>query len=303
MPSDLQNVYQEILARISQEGGAKSVVMRALSWLLYAKRPLHIGELSQALSVELGDTELNKVYILQPSFILEECKSLIVYENKTGILRLAHHTVEEFIRSRLSQSLLSPVYLTKVLLTYLCFDEFKGGRCYDYIALDDRRRRYRLGRYAAQYWHAHAKDAGRDCDFKNEVFRLFCVPGHLEAIVQLEAEKFQLAWRCSNITPLHFAARYGLVSVCKALLDLNERKSERDRRVLSPGQGENVADDFEVGNVFSRDLSGKTPLEVARQYRHYAIVKLLVAAEANNYRDAITQYKISSWKPWWWLLW
>lgn len=55
--------------------------------------------LQEALAIENSDNQVHKHYYLQPAFIVEVCKSLIVHDKHGGIVRLTHSTVQEFLRA------------------------------------------------------------------------------------------------------------------------------------------------------------------------------------------------------------
>ena len=57
---DLNNVYDETLRRIKEQGGDRSRLgMEVLMWTSHAERPLRIDELCHALAVEVGLTDLD----------------------------------------------------------------------------------------------------------------------------------------------------------------------------------------------------------------------------------------------------
>ena len=84
-----------------------------------------MDELREALAVEPGDTELDPNYLLEPGFIVEISESLILYEKGFGFVGFSHFTVHEFLQSEGAPSLLSPVEIATICLTYLGFRGFE----------------------------------------------------------------------------------------------------------------------------------------------------------------------------------
>ena len=60
MPVRLNDVYEEAIGRIrDQPEDYSQLIMQSLSWISYAKRPLKIDELLEALAVSPEDEELD----------------------------------------------------------------------------------------------------------------------------------------------------------------------------------------------------------------------------------------------------
>jgi len=71
--------------------------LKILSWLFRAQRVLRMDELLEALVVEEGDQGLEQDYMLDAAAVIECCKSLVLYEESSGLVRFAHETVQTFI--------------------------------------------------------------------------------------------------------------------------------------------------------------------------------------------------------------
>ena len=78
LPSDLEALYEQIVIRLCSAPGAQSHggVSRVMSWICFARRPLHKSELLQALSISLHDME-SQVRSIPVASILDHCKPLI----------------------------------------------------------------------------------------------------------------------------------------------------------------------------------------------------------------------------------
>lgn len=116
LPRDVPNAYRHILDRISR---GKELAFKILWWIFYAKEPLLMTELQEALAVELGDTDLETSYFLDPVMIVEVCKSLISHDKTRGIVRFTHPTIQDFLKTHMPNVLLAVSDLARTLLTYI----------------------------------------------------------------------------------------------------------------------------------------------------------------------------------------
>jgi hypothetical protein len=78
LPSDLEALYEQIVIRLCSAPGAQSHggVSRVMSWICFARRPLHKSELLQALSISPHDMG-SQVRSIPVASILDHCKPLI----------------------------------------------------------------------------------------------------------------------------------------------------------------------------------------------------------------------------------
>jgi ankyrin repeat protein len=275
LPTDLPNAYNEILDRIRKDGEAEQLVLKILSWLFYAKRPLKMDELQEALVVELGDTRLQREYFLEGAFIVEECKGLISYDLASGIVKFAHYTVKNFLGSTKLMNHLTEIDLAKTLLTYVSFDIFKQGPYLDInYEMNPQLRliteQYKFSDYAARFWIFYIVGKGEsDAVIQDLLFDSFQSPTRIDSVCQLAFKRWPVP---SGYTFLHLAARYGLTLICKALIDSRSRTSSQPypqkRRKIRP-----ILD--------IPDSNGSTPLNLAAREGHEEIVRLFVEAGAN----------------------
>jgi hypothetical protein len=78
LPSDLETLYEHIMVRLCSAPGAQSHggVSRIMSWICFARRPLHKSELLQALSI-LPQEIASHARSIPVASILDHCKPLI----------------------------------------------------------------------------------------------------------------------------------------------------------------------------------------------------------------------------------
>ena len=78
---DLGSVYDQALQRVrEQEGDRARLGMEVLMWVSHAERPLRIEELSHALAVEAGSTDLDPENIRPPDTVLGSCLGLAIVD-------------------------------------------------------------------------------------------------------------------------------------------------------------------------------------------------------------------------------
>ena len=54
----------------------------------------------EALAVEFGDTRLLQEHLSEPTFIVEECKGLLSYDEATGLVTFTHYAVSKLSTAR-----------------------------------------------------------------------------------------------------------------------------------------------------------------------------------------------------------
>jgi hypothetical protein len=95
LPSDLEALYERILARLCSARGAQKYggVSRVMSWICFARRPLHKSELLQALSILPHNTS-SQVQDIPVASILDHCKPLVEQLPDSTIVPV-HFSVKE----------------------------------------------------------------------------------------------------------------------------------------------------------------------------------------------------------------
>src|SRR5437762_3072287 len=186
LPTDMESAYQEVLIRIDKVKGTDTA-RQILSWLFHAQRPLHIDELREVLSIETQppDTELFPKYFISPILLIHFCQSLIEFDENSGIVRFTHYTVEEFLKKKYQDKLLSLAELAKICLTYLTFDIFELGPCSDKKSFNRRMKTHRFSDYAVRYWGYYVRGKGEeDHEVLDVLFKLFKSSQKLSAFHQ-----------------------------------------------------------------------------------------------------------------------
>jgi ankyrin repeat protein len=287
LPKQIHEAYEEVLERIERES-CYGLVVKILSWVFHARRPLSMDELREALSIDSGDSRLNSFYFLEPSAIVEVCKSLVTYDESNGIVRFTHYTVQDYLQTKRPEILLNVVELAKTLLTYLSFDIFKEPWS-GVKELKERIKEHKLSGYASHSWSDYARGNGEnDSELQRLLFQVFESKQHIKTLFQLETMGEELS-RESRLTLLHFATRHQLESICRMVAGLEDAHNVNHMSIVRLRKEEDVfmlpikcdVRSNSMGNVHSRDQHDRTPLHVAAEIGSRNIVELLLEAGAD----------------------
>ena len=238
--------------------------------LCFSYRPFTLREVCELLQVTPGLRELDESKCLaDPKDILSICGSLLNFQQHTGLVTLAHHSVKTYLTSdlqgkasyfRLSESEADRAIATKCL-TYLSFDAFAGGPRPHISSVMEQYRRYPLLDYAAQRWTLHARNLEELGDtlwtaMKDLLLSQDQGRGNFSAWVQMLLPSASVE-SIGRTPPLYYAASYGLTIVVRYLIE-----AEVDLEIHA-GRG------------------GATPINIASFRGHYDVVKLLLEHGAN----------------------
>jgi hypothetical protein len=205
--------------------------MEVLSWILRAPRALRMDELLEALAVEDGDEDLEREFMLQPSQIVESCKSLVIYDESNGVVRFSHYTVKQFIERELQNKLPPTAHLAMTCLAFLDFSRF-NDLCADMAALDKAMEEYKFINYVALFWALHTKgEAEQSAGVQRAIFGLLSSEQKRRTLLQMEKiAETTVSWLRTVIptqyTILHLVAQKGLSRICRLVLDGRGNENE-----------------------------------------------------------------------------
>ena len=233
--------YDETMSRIRRQGrGFCDLAIATLSWISLAIRPLSLRELKCALSVEPGDTELDEANFVDEETLSSVCAGLVVVDQESQIVRLAHYTTQEYFESQKDVLFLDgQKLLATTCLTYLSFDMFSnwqsgcvvpyfgnskpplksGTTLYDYHLLN----------YAATHWHEHTYFS-HDITVQGLLVKYLKRTENLAALL-CPGDWYRVGEDMQSIHGLLIAARYGFTDAVKALLHLEGYCAEERRRI------------------------------------------------------------------------
>jgi hypothetical protein len=97
LPKDLSETYARLLGRITGSQ-RQELAKRMLQWIICARRPLHIEELREGIAFTINDQffDREKLPTDMPRLI-RGCGNLVVIDEDTEQVHLAHYTVEQYI--------------------------------------------------------------------------------------------------------------------------------------------------------------------------------------------------------------
>jgi hypothetical protein len=160
------------MARLKRNGdGDFKIAKRALSWIYWAKRPLRMLELQEAIAIvpiediETCDEEsrnLDPESITDPAFILDCCGRLILWDKRFDIVGFSHYTVSEFFDAKPDGNIESKLYVARSCLTYLCFDDFEYMAAHVFVDGFSEVRESHFLHYIARYVGSHVTGSQAD---------------------------------------------------------------------------------------------------------------------------------------------
>lgn len=135
LPKNIEETYKRCVCRIDfQDDWA----LKVLKWVSFAKRPLHIEELREAVAFRLTDTKWDADKKPQRDFIVGCCANLIVLDPIDNCLRFAHSSVKQYLEEdgkKMPEERSVPGYSTEesgdlecgeYCITYLSFSDFSS---------------------------------------------------------------------------------------------------------------------------------------------------------------------------------
>ena len=93
LPKGLNETYERILLAI--DGFQSPFVRRALAWLVVAMDPLTIGQVYEAVKIELDPPGIDDdTGPMDVACLMEACSSLVIFNPWTKVLSLSHFSVK-----------------------------------------------------------------------------------------------------------------------------------------------------------------------------------------------------------------
>ncbi|CAF9930458.1 MAG: hypothetical protein GOMPHAMPRED_005659 [Gomphillus americanus] len=218
--SGYQYAYGKTMERISSQD-RDGLAIDALTWIIYAARPLKILELRHALGTKANTSEFDESFLPDSDDILDACCGLIRIENESEIVRLIHRTAVEYLKGDGVKWLKDGhAKLSDVCNTYLTFKNVKQGP-------EDLLERYPLYDYANLFWHYHI-GCREQPPILQQVVMLQERIGKSSRNVsqQAFAEYLHHSQEWPGITGLHLAALCGLTELIPHFLeffDVNDK--------------------------------------------------------------------------------
>ncbi|TRX97935.1 hypothetical protein FHL15_001145 [Xylaria flabelliformis] len=271
----LYEAYRDAMSRIeSQVSDQIDLAKQVLLWVACAKRPLTTLELQHALAVEVGKPKIDPDNFPQIEDMVSVCAGLVTVDEESGIIRLVHHTTQEYFEQTQKQWFPNAdVYIAIVCVTHLSFSIFDDGFCQTDAEFEPSLLSNGLYDYAAHNWGYHACGAPIEtsdliADFlQTEPKVSRCSQAMMATKDYYHTDYSQNVPR--NFTGMHLAAYFGLQDVIVALLAAG---NEPDLK----------------------DTHGRTPLSYAAERGYEEVVTLLLA---NKAVDPNSKDFVRGWTP------
>ena len=227
MPCGLKEAFAETLQRIQkQSDGQDKLGMETLLWIVHARRPLLVKELSEALAVRPGSTVLRPRFRPSQKRMVDCCMGLVTVDEKSSVIRLVHFSVQEYLHECQDGILGSGERtVAEGCITYLLFEPFALGPRHDENEIEDLVSKNVFAKYAAHYWGAHVKATDHDemdhlvLDFLRADPQRGCSLQILHYTTGLREEYWsdEEARSCNG---LHLAAMFGLETLGKRFIGI-----------------------------------------------------------------------------------
>ncbi|KAL8991286.1 MAG: hypothetical protein Q9169_007903 [Polycauliona sp. 2 TL-2023] len=277
-----------------------------ISWITYAQRPLSAKELSHALALKSGDSQLDVDDIPDVDDMASVCAGLVVVDAESDIIRLVHHTTQEYFeRIRESWNPQAQSQISSACLTYISFSVFATAasrRDADYGTnsrnLSKRFVDYPFYEYAGLFWAVHSIPVQKEVSYLALPFLqndglLPSACDVLHTILPYRGRVLFPRYPPEKTAALHLTAWFGLFLLSQDLLDEASKKAAsivnaRDAHLSTPlsraaEKGHQAVvrlllaqDDIEAD---AKDHLGQTPLARAAELGHEAVVELMLARE------------------------
>ncbi|KAF7557074.1 hypothetical protein G7Z17_g893 [Cylindrodendrum hubeiense] len=295
--------YDNAMERIEgQSKDQKTLAIQALSWITCARTVLSTTELQHALAVEVGESELDEDNLSSIEDIISVCAGLVTIDEESNIVRLVHHTTQDYFEGRQSSWFPnSEAEITQICATYLLFNIFESGPCPTDDAFEERLQVNPLYQYAASNWGHHAR---KTSPIGEEVIRFLNSDSSMSSAIQST-----FAYRRSygyfgdrtysnefprRVTALHLAAHFGITGAVNFLLEQSDIEANDGAgwsplfRAISNENEDFVRLLIDKGADVNASTNGGLTLIHAIENRNEAIIQLLLERGANpNVKDLI----------------
>jgi ankyrin repeat protein len=298
-----QRAYGDAISRIKSQARAMADLgLTLLAWLVCVKRPITTAELQHALAVEVNEPALDEDNVIEVSDMVSACAGLVTVDEGSGVIRLVHYTVQEYLQQLKAESPWlrdADDNITQVCVTYISFDIFGDGACDSAEVLNQRLATYPLYNYATATWAEHDRNASQL--IAAAVLDFLQRTAHVQAAIQaatnslarpvLELGTVSGSYSIDNLGGIDFAAYFGLDDHLEALLvrGLRERGSGKTSAFsptsggvtvcLAAERGHQSTTDILLKRGFDKDSQNsalETPLFIAARERHVEVAKILL---------------------------
>ena len=228
-PEGYDGFYERNMLRITEESEntrASTLARKTLEWVVHAYRPLSLGELKDALAVDLTKAGFRKAARPDKATILEVTAGMITIDLDEKHVRLNHRTAQEYFdKTRDRWFATASANLTLVSLHYMSLGELTKpcDGIYEDKDFDARLKTYPLLEYAYIYWGDHVYEVGPHSEIFAAVLNYVSDTDKIGAWTQAawylrSPERAEWDIR-KGANALHVCAWFGLTDIVSRLLD------------------------------------------------------------------------------------
>ncbi len=301
LPEKLSETFDDAMNRIAAQPEEHSILAnQVISWIFYAKRPLQVAELREALAIEPGDTRLDQFGCHDVQLSLHVCCGLVSIDEQDNVIRLVHYSFQQYLEDYWKTDCPgSKSGIATICLTYLTLDDFSPDAMEDTngpttrlldatLSSHSRWKDYhRFFSYVASHWAEHVKGS-LEKELEPLIIRFFRKKVHLLYGLQ---EYNKLVFRNLEYdswphepSPLHLSAYWGLSHITNVLVGQGADVHAEDAKKRTPltcaalnGQVDVTRDLLGLGaSANARDSSAATPLHAAVINDHFDVARVLL---------------------------
>lgn len=223
LPEGLEATYADVLHTFSPNGSPIPRVRNVLQFIAFARRPLTVNEVVDALSFDAEAQSFdvngrNNVIENPETFILRHLPTLVeivTFENQARIVQFIHFSVKEYFTSNDKEAdthskYCFDQYVADITITSLCLASLNPKALVPHIRS-----------YAAGHWFKHATPStSSGSDMAEHTIAAKHLDEALRGFLHPESAAFAY-WDRKQSTALHCAAHLGLHDHTKRLLSMN----------------------------------------------------------------------------------
>lgn len=312
IPDSMEYVYNNIIEAIRNETGPyKLIALRTISWIVFARVPIKVEALLEAIAVDVDKNQLDPELLLNdPSLLLQICRDLIEVDKYLNVFRFVHSSVLQFFQNSpeaIQLGMLAENFgatlLAETCVSYLSFDKFSRGpfpkvTWYNPGELKGLIKENPMLTYVCSHWAFHLNSARTATDTKRRWLQeLLDRPQNIflsfQVYLLLGRRRFPAALSLSHIIG-HLGYEEFLNIVEEFSLDLDARDEDGSTSLhwavvrdddTSPNMVKSLLRHH--ANINATDNNGLVPLHYASRLGKLEVVKLLLGNGAK--KDACTR--------------
>jgi hypothetical protein len=213
----------------------------ALSWILFARRPLKEAELRTAVGIGANTPGMDESNVTDAAEIIASCRGFVkITKVPVTEWSLVHSSAAEYLRQTIHEwNPNASSVIAECCLAYLGFDVFGKDHCKTDQDLDSRLRDHPFYEYAAQQWPNHLRGI---TTLSEGAIRSFFLDQNKVSSANQVMSLSEMTSRQPGYsqvfdrrqTGLHLAARFGLIHVIDFLLTEKQDGALKDSLERTP---------------------------------------------------------------------